>query len=165
MDFARIFRHLWYGNIQVSSRFPRPALDRIEAALKESEKTHGGEIRFAVESSLDLPDLLRGMTARDRAVEVFSRLRVWDTEANNGVLVYLLLADHDVEILADRGIHAKVGPAGWEAVCREMEAAFRAGRFEDGVVKGIRDVGALLARHFPRTGGDLNELPDAPVVL
>jgi uncharacterized membrane protein len=165
MDFARIVRHLWYGNLQVSSRFPRAVLDRIEAALEESEKAHGGEIRFAVESSLDLSDLLRGETARDRAVEAFSRLRVWDTEANNGVLIYLLLADHDVEIIADRGIHAKVGPAGWEKVCREMEAAFRAGRFEEGVVGGIRAVGDLLARHHPKSGGDLNELPDAPVVL
>ena len=95
------------------------------------------KIRFAVEHALDLPQLLAGMSARDRAIEVFSQLRVWDTEHNNGVLIYLLFADRDVEIVADRGIHAKVG-AGWEDICRSMEQRFRQGEFEAGVIEGIR---------------------------
>jgi uncharacterized membrane protein len=138
-------------------------MQAIERAIRESEKTHRGQIRFAVEATLDTLPLLRGQTARARAVEVFSHLRVWDTEHNNGVLIYLLLADRDVEILADRGIHGRVSAEAWERVCREMEAAFRAGRFEDGALAGIRAVGALLAQHFPGTGG--HELPDRPVVL
>ncbi len=165
MGMGRILRHLWYGNWQVSRAFPASALDRIGSAIAASEARHGGEIRFAVEASLDGIPLLKGLTARDRAVEVFSDLRVWDTEANNGVLIYVLLADHDVEILGDRGIHSKVGEAGWEAACRAMEEEFRAGRFEAGAVKGIEAVGALLERHFPHAGGDLNELPNRPAVL
>jgi uncharacterized membrane protein len=165
MGMGRILTHLWYGNWQVSRAFPAAALDRIGSAIAASEARHGGEIRFAVEASLDGAPLLRGLTARDRAVQVFSDLRVWDTEANNGVLIYVLLADRDVEIIGDRGIHAKVGEAGWEAACRAMEEEFRAGRFEAGAVKGIEAVSALLERHFPHTGGDLNELPNRPAVL
>lgn len=165
MATGRILKHLWYGNWHVSRVFPKAVLDRIGTAIAASEARHGGEIRFAVEASLDTALLLKGHTARDRAVQVFSDLRVWDTEANNGVLVYVLLADRDVEIVGDRGIHAKVGEAGWEPACRAMEAEFRAGRYEAGAVKGVEAVGALLERHFPRTGGDLNELPDRPAVL
>ncbi len=109
--------------------------------------------------------LLAGQTARQRAIEVFSQLRVWDTEHNNGVLIYLLLADRDVEIVADRGVHAKLGQATWEAVCQEMEAAFRQGKFEEGVIAGIRSVGAHLARHYPQVGTKTNELPDRPVLI
>jgi uncharacterized membrane protein len=138
-------------------------MQAIERAIRESERTHRGQICFAVEAALDTLPLLRGQTARERAIEVFSQLRVWDTEHNNGVLIYLLLADRDVEILADRGIHARIGAEAWERVCREMEAAFRAGRFEDGALAGIRAVGALMAQHFPGVGG--HELPDRPVVL
>jgi uncharacterized membrane protein len=138
-------------------------MQAIERAIRESERTHCGQICFAVEAALDTLPLLRGQTARERAIEVFSQLRVWDTEHNNGVLIYLLLADHDVEILADRGIHAKVGVDAWESVCREMEALFRAGRFEEGALAGIRAVGTLLAQHYPGAGRD--ELANQPVVL
>ena len=166
MDIKRILRHLLLGDIHVRKRFPAASLDRIAKAIGETEARHSGELRFAVEASLDWGPLWKGFTARDRAVEVFSQLRVWDTEANNGVLIYLLLADHDVEILADRGIHAKVGPEGWENVCRRMEAEFRQGHFEAGVIEGIAEVGRHLERHFPRQGGeDLNELPNQPVIL
>jgi uncharacterized membrane protein len=137
----------------------------IEHAIRESERRHRGQIRFAVEAALDTGRLLRGLSARDRAIEVFARLRVWDTEHNNGVLIYLLLADRDVEIVADRGIDAQVGQAGWERICRELEAAFRAGRFEEGAVTAIRAVGAQLTRHYPGPGTRPNELPDSPVVL
>jgi uncharacterized membrane protein len=126
---------------------------------------HAGEIRFTVESALPLIPLLRGQTARARALEVFSHLRVWDTEHNNGVLIYLLLADHDVEIVADRGVHARVGGEGWEKICREMEALFRAGDFEAGVLGGIRAVSVHLVKHYPVQGKNRNELDDKPVVL
>ncbi len=145
--------------------FPARTLRAIEAAIHESEDTHAGEIRFAVESALPLFPLLRGQTASARALEVFSQLRVWDTERNNGVLIYLLLADHDVEIVADRGVHARVGGEGWEKICREMETLFREGKFEQGVLFGIRAVSDHLVRHYPAQGKNRNELDDKPVVL
>lgn len=165
MGISRILKHLWYGNMHVSSRFPKAALDRIEAAVKDAEAKTSGEIRFAVEPSLELRPLLAGQSARERAIDAFGALRVWDTEANNGVLIHLLLADHDVEIVADRGIDAMVGVAGWEAVCKAMEAEFRAGRFEAGAVKGIAEVGRLLADHFPKVGADPDELPNRPALM
>jgi uncharacterized membrane protein len=166
MDLTRLTRHLWIGSPEVNRIFPAAALERITKAIAASETGHHGEIRFAVEASLELRPLLKGVTARERAIQVFSDLRVWDTEENNGVLIYLLLADHDVEILADRGIHAKVGAAGWEAICKAMETEFRQGRFEAGVAAGIASVGAHLKAHFPARGGtNENELPDAPVIL
>ena len=137
----------------------------IEKAIKASEGMHRGEIRFVVEGMLDNTPLLRGQTARERAIDVFSQLRIWDTERNNGVLIYLLLADRDVEIVADRGIDAKVGTEEWERICRKMEAAFRQADFEGGVVGGIQEVTRHLTEHFPPIGDDRNELPDKPVVL
>jgi uncharacterized membrane protein len=166
MDMKRILRHLWKGGLHVQSLFPPATLEKITQAIAAAEVSHHGEIRFAVESSLDLAPLLKGLDARGRAVQVFSTLRIWDTEANNGVLIYLLLADRDVEIIADRGIHAKVGAEGWEKICGEMEKEFRAGNFETGVLRGIEAVGRHLEKYFPRTGAeDVNELPDAPVIL
>lgn len=137
----------------------------IEQAISQSEATHTGQIRFAVEAALDIGPLVHRQSARERAIDVFSWLRVWDTAHNNGVLVYLLLADRDVEIVADRGIARHVAPEEWERICRDMEAAFRVGRFEDGVLAGIRAVSAHLVRHHPGQGERPNELPDQPVVL
>jgi uncharacterized membrane protein len=165
MDMKRIVRHLMATRWLVKRAFPRDTLTAIDKAIKASEATHRGEIRFAVEGALHVEPLLRGQSARERAIDVFSQLRIWDTEHNNGVLIYLLLADRDVEIVADRGIDAKVGPREWERICRKMEAAFRQGDFEGGVVGGIQEVTRHLAEHFPPTGGDRNELPDKPVVL
>jgi uncharacterized membrane protein len=145
--------------------FPLRALDAIEHAIRSTEVRHDGQIRFAVEASLELAPLMAGQTAQQRSVEVFSKLRVWDTERNNGVLIYLLLADRDVEIVADRGIHVRLGKEVWEAICHEMEAAFRAGHFEAGVLAGIHAVGEHLSRHFPARSGKPNEMPDSPVVL
>jgi len=145
--------------------FPGNTLTAIERAIKESEATHRGEIRFVVEGALEISPLLRGQSARERAIDVFSQLRIWDTEHNNGVLIYLLLADRDVEIVADRGIHARVGPREWERICRKMEAAFRQSDFEGGVVAGIQEVTRRLAEHFPPIDDGRNELPDKPVVL
>ncbi|TAN77894.1 MAG: hypothetical protein EPN14_06985 [Gallionella sp.] len=165
MNFKRIMRHLSTGRAAVRRVFPSRTLDAVEQAIRATEARHDGQIRFAVEAALDLSPLLAGQTARERAIEVFSQLRVWDTEHNNGVLIYLLLADRDVEIVADRGIHAKLGAEVWEAICREMEAAFCGGKFEDGVLAGIHAVGAHLAHHFPPRGGKPNEMPDSPVML
>lgn len=137
----------------------------IEHAIKESETAHVGEIRFAVEGALDGIPLLKGQSARERAIEVFSQLRVWDTERNNGVLIYLLLADRQVEIVADRGVHARVGSQEWETICRQMEAAFRQGHYREGAVGGIQAVTRHLAAHFPATGDRRNELADNPALL
>ena len=166
MNIKRILKHLSVGYSAMRRTFPHLALDNIERTIAETEQTHAGQIRFAVESSLDIKSLLAGTTAHERAIEVFSRLRVWDTEHNNGVLIYLLLADRKVEIVADRGIHVKLGPAVWEAVCRDMETSFRQGRFEHGVIAGIKSVGAHLAQHYPQIGSNkINELPDRPVLI
>jgi len=166
VNFARILRHLFTGRLAVRRVFPLSSLVAIEQAIKQSEINHEGEVRFAVEAALNTLPLLRDQSARDRAVEVFSRLRVWDTEHNNGVLIYLLLADRDVEIIADRGINIKVGNEEWERICREMETAFRQGRFEPGVIAGISAVGCHLQKHFlAEREGRENELSDTPIIL
>jgi uncharacterized membrane protein len=165
MNLKRIMRHLSSGRAAVRRVFPLRTLDAIERAIRETEARHAGQIRFAIEAALELAPLLAGQTGQQRAVEVFSKLRVWDTEHNNGVLIYLLLADRDVEIVADRGIHVKLGKEVWEAICREMETAFREGHFEAGVLAGIYAVGEHLSRHFPARSGKFNEMPDSPVVL
>lgn len=145
--------------------FTPAVLQRIEAAITRSESAHRGEIRFALEGALELMPLLHGLTPRARAIEVFSLLRVWDTEENTGVLIYLQLLDRDFEIVADRGISARVPQQQWEAICRRMEAAFRERRFEDGVVTGLQEINALLAQHFPARASNPDELPNKPVVL
>jgi uncharacterized membrane protein len=162
----RFFRHLVADHVSVRRAFPKAALAQIEAAIAKGEKRHRGQVRFAVEPALPLVRVRHGVTPRERAIEAFGLLRIWDTEENCGVLVYLLLADRDVEIVADRGIHGHVGAAAWEAVCRKMETAFREGRFAEGVEAGLADINALLAQHYPRDGNArANELPDRPVVL
>lgn len=144
--------------------FDARTLQALEAAIADAERGHRGEIRFAVEATLGPRALLRGQPARERALEVFSELRVWDTAEDNGVLIYVLLADHDVEIVADRGVAARVDTAEWAAICRDMEACFKAGRYADGAGAGIRRVGTLLARHYPGADRAGNELPDRPHV-
>jgi uncharacterized membrane protein len=165
MGIRRIGRHLLEHRWRLRRDFPPTVLARIEQAIKAGEATHSGQVRFVVEGALDGAPLFRDQPARERALDIFSQLRIWDTAHNNGVLIYLLLADRDVEIIADRGIDVKVGAAGWENICREMEADFRAGHFERGVIKGIEAVSRELAKHFPARGGGTNELPDAPVVM
>lgn len=165
MNLKRIMRHLLSSRTAMKRIFSSRALDAIERAIGETEVRHDGQIRFAVEAALNLSPLLADQTARERAIEIFSSLRVWDTEHNNGVLIYLLLADRDIEIVADRGIHAMLGQKTWEVICIEMEAAFRKGQFESGVLTGIFAVGEHLARHFPARSNKSNEMPDNPVVL
>ena len=165
MNLRRILRHLLMTQWQVRRAFPRKTLHAIERATSQAESTRSGEIRFAVEGALAAGPLLAGQTARERAIEVFSQLRVWDTEHNNGVLIYLLLADRDVEIVADRGINAKVTVLQWEEICRQMERAFGAGCFQEGSLAGIQAVGELLRAHYNATRPGANELPDKPVVM
>ena len=162
----RWIRHLFLDHLALARAFPRATLATIERAVAEQEKRHRGELRVAIEGGLPLPALVAGRTARERAFEHFTRLRVWDTEDNAGVLIYLLLVDRRVEIVADRGIHARVGATAWETICGAMQQEFAAGRFEAGMLAGLSSVSDLLAQHFPAGPGDNpNELPDALVVV
>lgn len=162
----RWLRHLFLDDIAVRRAFPRAALDAIGRAVGEQERRHRGELRVVVEGGLPLQALVSSRSARERALEHFVRLRVWDTEDNAGVLIYLLLADRRVEIVADRGIHARVGATAWETICGAMQREFAAGRFDAGVLIGLASVSDLLAQHFPANAGDNpDELPNAPAVV
>jgi len=161
----RLIQHLMFFPWRLRQIFNKHVLAAIEREIAASELRHSGQIRFAVEANFGLLPLLRGVTSRARALEVFAQLRVWDTEQNNGVLIYLLLAEHRVEIVADRGINAKLDQAVWQKICREMQLALRQGAFEEGVCAGIRAIAAHLTEHFPSAGVNVNELPDHPVVL
>lgn len=165
MELARSLRHLLTTHWATRRRFNAEVLAQIEAAVQQVESRHAGEIRFAVETAFELPELWHEVTPRQRALQVFGQLGVWDTEANNGVLIYVLMADRDVEIVADRGIAARVSQAQWDAVCRAMEDAFRRGDFAAGSIAGVAGVGRLLQQHFPGRGGDRDELPNQPVLL
>lgn len=138
MNIKRIARHLLTTDGQVSRSFGPGILTKIEAAIQVSEAEHAGEIRFVVEGGLDGALLFKGQSARERAIDLFSHLRLWDTQQRTGVLIYLLLADRAVEIVADRGIHAKVDSQGWSKVCCQVEAAFGQANFEGGVVDGVQ---------------------------
>jgi uncharacterized membrane protein len=145
--------------------FPPKTMAVIEAAIAREEARHDGEVRFAVEPALPLGALFAGTSPRDRAVRAFSYLRVWDTEQNTGVLIYVLLADRDVEIVADRGIHSRVGATAWDTICGGMQREFAAGHFEEGAIIGVRAVSDLLAKHFPPRPVNPDELSNEPVIL
>lgn len=165
MDFGRILKHLVTPQWAARRAFPPPVLARIEAAITASESGHRGEIRFVVEGGLDLMPLLKGITPRERALQVFSELRVWDTEENTGVLVYVQFIDHDIEIVADRGVSARVAQKEWDMVCQRMEEAFHVGRYEHGMLAGIERITVLLKAHFPARRINPDELPDKPVIV
>ena len=165
MHIARTIKHLFYADWLVRRAFPKATREAIARSVQMAEQLHAGEIRFAIEGGLDALPLLRGQTPRERAVEVFSQLRVWDTEHNNGVLVYVLLADHAVEIVADRGIHARAGVHTWNAICLQMQSAFAKSDFRSGAVRGVEALSQALQAHFPKTTGGANELPNAPAML
>ena len=165
MNIKRVAKHLLATHWRVNRAFTRQTLVAIEQAIKASETAHVGEVRFVVEGALEGTPLFKGQSARERAIDVFSQLRIWDTEHNNGLLIYLLLADRDVEIVADRGIHSKVGSAEWKKICCKMETAFKQSNYEGGVVSGIQAVTQYLTRYFPAASAGRNELPDKPVVL
>jgi uncharacterized membrane protein len=165
MGIKRIGKHLIEHRWRARRLFPSRVLAAIEQAIKAGETTHSGQVRFVVEGALDGAPLFRDQPARERALDIFSQLRIWDTAHNNGVLIYLLLADRKVEIVADRGIDAKVGASGWAKICSDMEADFGARKFGSGSIKGIQAVSQQLAKYFPAHGKGPNELPDAPVVM
>jgi uncharacterized membrane protein len=162
----RLLKHRALDEHDAKRILSKDALARIQARVAASEKRHSGQIRVAVETGLPLSYLRRHASARDRAIAMFGKLNVWDTERNNGVLIYLLLAEHAIEIVADRGLNEHVGAAEWAAVAESMKSAFQGDDFEGGLLRAVDAVDALLVRHFPRQAGDrdVNELPDAPYV-
>ncbi|HKT71540.1 MAG TPA: TPM domain-containing protein [Steroidobacteraceae bacterium] len=165
MKLGRVLRHLFATRWNTRRRFPPQTLALIETAIREAERLHAGEIRFAVETALDLPEVCADLPPRTRALQIFGQLGVWDTAANNGVLIYLLLADRVVEIVADRGIAVHIDPVEWSAICQEMERCYGDDKFSEGTVAGVLAVGRLLGRHFPGRGDDPDELPNQPVLL
>jgi uncharacterized membrane protein len=165
MKFFRLLRHLGTTRWSTRRHFTPEVRKAIEQAVRQCESRHAGEIRFVVETALDLPELWHDLSPRQRAVQLFGLLGVWDTEHNNGVLIYVAMADRAVEIIADRGIASVITPAEWQTVCRQMEHHYREGRFSEGSVVGILGVGALLGRHFPGSAGSGHELPDQPLLL
>ena len=165
MNFGRIMRHLLYPDWWVLGRFPKAMQQEIEHAITASEHSHRGELRFVAEAGLALDALLADQAPRTRALELFGQLGVWDTEHNSGVLIYVLLADRQVEILADRGINRKVGEATWQAICQAMETAFRDGRFHAGALAGVQAISQVLTTHFPAHGPNPDELPNAAIIL
>lgn len=165
MNIKRIAKHFFMTRWQVNKHFPAATLNAIEQEITHSETQHSGEIRFVVEGALDGAPLLKDQTVQERAIDIFSQLRIWDTDANNGLLIYVLLADRAVEIIADRGIHAKVGAEEWQNICGKMESDFAQGKFKAGVCYGINAITQHLATHFPLAENDKNELPNKPVVM
>ena len=165
MSLQRLVRHLLMTPWRLRRAFPRATLEAIESAIRASESTHAGQIRFAVEGALHGGRLYHGQSPRERALEVFSQLRMWDTEHRNGVLIYVLLADRAVEIIADRGAHTRIGSHEWQGVCRRMEGEFRRGHYEAGAVSGIQAVARHLAAHFSASPSEGRELPVQPAVL
>jgi uncharacterized membrane protein len=166
MNLGRALRHLFATHWRTQRRFTPQVLSDIAATITKVESQHDGEIRFVVETALHPADLWHDLAPRQRALQVFAHLGVWDTVHNNGVLIYVLRADRAVEILADRGLAAHVPQGGWDEICREMERHFRAGDFGRGSIAGVEHVGRLLERHFPGGHGTgSNELPNQPVLL
>jgi len=160
----RILKHRWLDETDTRRALDHAAVERLRARVRDSERRHSGEIRVCVEAGLPIGYLWRGLKARDRAITMFGKLRVWDTARNNGVLIYLLLAEHAIEIVADRGLNDQVSAEQWREIADGMRAAFRARRYEEGLNAAIDAVDALLARHFALTAGEANanELPDTP---
>jgi uncharacterized membrane protein YgcG len=161
----RILQHLFTPFWLLRLRYPAPVLKQIQQRIEALEKRHPGELRFVAEHALDIGDLFARITPRERALEVFSQLRGWDTERNNGILIYVLMAEHAVEIVADRGLARKVPQSDWDGICRMVEEKFRAGDYAGGALAAVDAAAALLDRHFPDSKGDANELPDQPLLL
>ena len=164
---VRLLKHRWLDEKDSQRVLPPDLLERLASRVAASEKRHSGEIRICVEAGLPASYVWRGLHARDRAVMMFSKLRVWDTEQNNGVLIYLLLAEHSIELVADRGLNRFVSPAEWKAMVDHLSDKLRAGDYEAGLTLALEEVSAVMVRHFPLAPGqaDSNELPDAPVVM
>jgi uncharacterized membrane protein len=165
MKLSRTLEHLLLPGWYVRRVFARDDLAAIGAAITACEQAHRGELRFVVEGPLPPSALWHDASSRQRAVELFAIQRVWDTEENTGILIYVQLVDRRVEILADRGITTCVPQAEWDAICREMEASFRDGEWRRGALQAVARAGALLAKHFPAGQSNPNELSDQPLVL
>ena len=166
--WARVWRHLWVTDWQLRRALPPGALDHLQSTIAAGEELHTAQVRFIVEADLDLLAVWRGQTPRERALELFAQYHLWDTAANNGVLVYVQFADRAVEIIADRGCNGRISASEWGAVAQGIRDAFATGRYIAGGVAGLEVVSVLLARQFPREPGDAseaNELPDRPVLL
>jgi uncharacterized membrane protein len=161
----RLLRHLFATAARTRVLFSSAVLAQIEAAIGAAESQHSGEIRFVVETALPLSALWHNATPRARALQAFAHLHIWDTHANNGVLIYVLRADRAVEILADRGISERVSEAEWQAVCRKVELHYRAGRYAEGSSVAVASVARILGQHFPPGGSGSNELPNQPILL
>jgi uncharacterized membrane protein len=165
MELKRFWRHILMNPIEVGRRFPATTLDAIQQEVAAQEKRHRGEICFVVEAELTSGQLWHDVSSRVRAREVFALQGVWHTQENNGVLIYVLLADRRVEIVADRGIDSKVSAGEWQSICRTMEKLFVEGRYEEGAIAGVRLASEVLVRHFPADGTERNELGDRPVLM
>lgn len=163
--WLRIFKHRWLDETDTARALDTAALQRLEARVAASERRHSGEIRLCVEAGLPLSYLWRGATARERALAMFGKLRVWDTEANNGVLLYVLLADRSVEIVADRAAARAIDEAQWRAITAELAAAFRKGDYAEGTLRAVDRIGELLAKAFPAGDAPADELPNRPALL
>ncbi len=160
-----LIRH-WLGRMQVHKAFPQATLDKIQTAIAAGEQDHLGEVCFAIEGGLSWFEALTYTSTRDRAEAAFARLRVWNTEANTGVLIYILLAEQAIEIVADRGIAAKVELEQWRAICASLGQACREGSHAEGTMAAIASIHALLTKHFPAGGGsNPDELPNRPVII
>jgi uncharacterized membrane protein len=162
----RILRHRWMDDSDTRRAVPPELLKRLENYVTASEARHSGEVRICIEAGMPTSYLWRDATPRDRAVAMFGKLRVWDTEHNNGVLIYLLLAENAIEIVADRGLNHCVSTTQWQAVTQRMAAAFKARKFEEGLTQALQEVSALLVQHFPLGESQArgNGLPNAPDV-
>jgi uncharacterized membrane protein len=165
LNLSRTIKHLLLPQWLVKRDFPAATLAAIEQAVAASERQHSGELRFVVEGGLPWNELWQGYSPHQRAIELFSQLQVWDTENNSGILIYVQWVDHAVEILADRGIAARVPQAEWDAICREMEAAFKRGDYRSGALAAIDRVSHLLQLHFPAAADNRNELSNKPLLL
>ncbi len=165
VKFKRWLKHAFMPPWAWRLSFPVKVLDDIETAIRQSEYQHRGELRFAIENALAPGWVWCGMSTRQRAVEVFSNLRVWDTEENSGVLIYINLADHCVQIIADRGINHCVEQSEWSRIAGMMKNAFKQGDFREGSVQGIEEITKLLSVYFPANAQHLDELPNRPVII
>ena len=162
----RICKHRWLDDADSNRAVPPDMVERLMRRVMASERRHSGEVRIYVEAGLPMSYLWRDANARERALALFGKLRIWDTELNNGVLIYLLLADHAIELVADRGLNQRVSVGEWQATATKLGTAIRAGQYEEGLTQALEEVSAVLVKHFPLESNhaNLNELPDRPVV-
>lgn len=161
----RLVLNLFAGWFRLAQWFPKETMHQLRDAIAEGERGHAGELCLAIEARYSFWAVLGGLQTRQRAEQVFSLLRVWDTQDNSGVLLYLQLAEHRVELVADRGIAARVDPAQWQAICADFASDMHALPAAEAVLRCLGRINALLTLHFPAAEGNPRELPDEPVVL